>query len=70
MIVTEAIEKLVGEVVTRAEIEKALEVVCTKVNPKIQGQCKVIVDQFAMPIIESIVQHATPSTICHLIRQC
>lgn len=69
-IVIEALEKLLGQVISRSQIEKALEQVCTKVDAKFQPACKTIIDNFAFPIVETIIQHATPDTVCRVIRQC
>lgn len=70
MIVINAVESLIGEAASKKDIEDALKKVCNRVNPKLKQTCDVMVKDFAIPIIESVIKRATPSTICKLIRLC
>ncbi|XP_071829151.1 uncharacterized protein [Apostichopus japonicus] len=68
--VIQKLETMISKQSTVAEIEAALEKVCSLLPGSISDQCQQFVDQYTPTIINLIVQNVSPQLICRTLGLC
>ncbi|PIK50803.1 hypothetical protein BSL78_12333 [Apostichopus japonicus] len=68
--VMQKLETMISKQSTVAEIEAALEKVCSLLPGSISDQCQQFVDQYTPTIINLIVQNVSPQLICRTLGLC
>ena len=64
------LDKMLEKNSTQAEIEAALEKVCSFLPSHIRKECDEFVEKYSKEIIQLLVEGASPTVVCTLLKLC
>ncbi|GIY80981.1 hypothetical protein CDAR_71052 [Caerostris darwini] len=69
-IVVSKVEEMVKDKKTEAEIQEALDKVCSILPTSLSAECQKFVDQYAVLVINLLAQNVDPVLVCGIIQEC
>ncbi|KAM4635557.1 surfactant protein Ba [Polymixia lowei] len=70
ILLIKTLESMLPKERTEAAVVELLEEVCGILPSSYQHQCEALIDKFGKVLLDTLLSHATPETICALIHMC